>query len=187
MRFVTSAPAACRRGWSRGRNCCGCRLSHVRRAGAAAHRDHCHVPPNQIGGAPAIDNTTYRDLAIAYARAVVLSARTARFDIFQFPFRFNPGTNGGNVEMGLIDKSYLVTLNQRVPGSSPCAPTKFHQPTHRLTRRLVYCRRASFDGRFHPGSTVRPLALLQHVTCALAPITASQRSSATSVSLKRAR
>ena len=25
--------------------------------------------------------------------------------------------------MGLIDKSYLVTLNQRVQGSSPCAPT----------------------------------------------------------------
>jgi hypothetical protein len=47
----------------------------------------------------------------------------SRFDIFHFPFRFNPGTNGGNVEMGLIDKSYLVTLNQRVQGSSPCAPT----------------------------------------------------------------
>jgi hypothetical protein len=33
--------------------------------------------------------------------------------------------------MGLIDKSYLVTLNQRVQGSSPCAPTnefnKLHQ------------------------------------------------------------
>ena len=25
--------------------------------------------------------------------------------------------------MGLIYKSYLVTLNQRVQGSSPCAPT----------------------------------------------------------------
>ena len=25
--------------------------------------------------------------------------------------------------MGLINKSYLVTLNQRVQGSSPCAPT----------------------------------------------------------------
>ena len=87
----------------------------------------------------------------------------------------------------LILRSNDVTLNQRVPGSSPGAPTKFHQPSHRLTRRLVYCRRASFDGRFHPGSTVRPLALLQHVTCALAPITVSQRSSATSVSLKRAR
>ena len=47
----------------------------------------------------------------------------SRFDIFQFPFRFNPGTNGGNVEMGLINKSYLLTLNQRVQGSSPCAPT----------------------------------------------------------------
>src|SRR3974377_1783724 len=45
-----------------------------------------------------------------------------RFDIFQFPFRFNPGTNGGNVEMGLINKSYLVTLNQRGPGSDPAAP-----------------------------------------------------------------
>ena len=47
----------------------------------------------------------------------------SRFDIFQFPFRFNPGTNGGNVEMGLINKRYLLTLNQRVQGSSPCAPT----------------------------------------------------------------
>ena len=47
----------------------------------------------------------------------------SRFDIFQFPFRFNPGTNGGNVEMGLINKSYLLTLNQRVQGSSPSAPT----------------------------------------------------------------
>jgi hypothetical protein len=47
------------------------------------------------------------------------------FDNFRFPFRFNPGTNGENVEMGLIDKSYLVTLNQRVPGSSPGAPTIF--------------------------------------------------------------
>jgi hypothetical protein len=47
----------------------------------------------------------------------------SRFDIFQFPFRFNPGTNGGNVEMGLINKSYLVTLNQRVAGSSRAAPT----------------------------------------------------------------
>jgi hypothetical protein len=46
-----------------------------------------------------------------------------RFDIFQFPFRFNPGTNGGNVEMGLINKSYLLTLNQRVVGSIPTAPT----------------------------------------------------------------
>jgi hypothetical protein len=26
--------------------------------------------------------------------------------------------------MGLINQSYLVTLNQRVPGSSPGAPTK---------------------------------------------------------------
>ena len=25
--------------------------------------------------------------------------------------------------MGLINKSYLLTLNQRVQGSSPCAPT----------------------------------------------------------------
>jgi hypothetical protein len=25
--------------------------------------------------------------------------------------------------MGLIDKSYLMTLNQRVQGSNPCAPT----------------------------------------------------------------
>jgi hypothetical protein len=47
----------------------------------------------------------------------------SRFDIFRFPFRCNPGTNGGNVEMGLIDKRSLVTLNQRVPGSSSGAPT----------------------------------------------------------------
>jgi hypothetical protein len=36
-----------------------------------------------------------------------------RFDIVQFPFRFNPGTNGKNVEMSLINKSFLVTLNGR--------------------------------------------------------------------------
>jgi hypothetical protein len=53
----------------------------------------------------------------------------SRFDIFQFPFRFNPGTNGGNVEMGLINKSYLVTLNQRVVGSIPTAPTTWFQTT----------------------------------------------------------
>jgi hypothetical protein len=47
----------------------------------------------------------------------------SRFDIFQFSCRFNPGTNRGNVEMALINKSCLVTLNQRVPGSSPGAPT----------------------------------------------------------------
>jgi hypothetical protein len=29
--------------------------------------------------------------------------------------------------MGLINKSYLLTLNQRVQGSSPCAPTKQNQ------------------------------------------------------------
>jgi hypothetical protein len=55
----------------------------------------------------------------AFAFDALLSSR---FDIFQFPFQFNPGTNGGNVEMGLI-KSYLMTLNQRVPGSSPGALT----------------------------------------------------------------
>jgi hypothetical protein len=27
--------------------------------------------------------------------------------------------------MGLIDLAYMVTLDQRVQGSSPCAPTKF--------------------------------------------------------------
>ena len=46
----------------------------------------------------------------------------SRFDIFRFPFWFNPRTNGGNVEMALIREPYLVTLNQRVQGSSPCAP-----------------------------------------------------------------
>jgi hypothetical protein len=29
--------------------------------------------------------------------------------------------------MGLIYKSYLLTLNQRVQGSSPCAPTKVNE------------------------------------------------------------
>src|ERR1700733_9622874 len=32
------------------------------------------------------------------------------FDIFEFSFRFNPGTNGGNVEMGLTDKGYKLLL-----------------------------------------------------------------------------
>ena len=62
--------------------------------------------------------------AVVWPRVTVLEGRLiSRFDIFQFPFRFNPGTNRGNVEMGLIDLAYLVTLNQRVQGSSPCAPT----------------------------------------------------------------
>jgi hypothetical protein len=56
----------------------------------------------------------------AFAFDALLSSR---FDIFQFPFQFNPGKNGRNVEMGLIYKSYLMTLNQRLQGSSPCAPT----------------------------------------------------------------
>jgi hypothetical protein len=34
--------------------------------------------------------------------------------------------------MGLINKSYTVTLNQRVQGSSPCAPTKFFNNTNTL-------------------------------------------------------
>ena len=62
-------------------------------------------------------------MRIGAGRRWSLRRGNSRFDIFQFSFRFNPGTNGGNVEMGLIYKSYLVTLNQRVPGSSPGAPT----------------------------------------------------------------
>jgi hypothetical protein len=96
-------------------------------------------------------------------------------------------------EQALIALGFTMTLNQRVQGSNPCAPTKFLQPVHRLTRRWVYYGRASFDCRFHPGSTVRPLALLQHerdaavrLTRALAPITASQPAPAMTVSLKRA-
>ena len=48
--------------------------------------------------------------------AVALSF-VSRFDIFRFPFWFNPRTNGGNVEMALIREPYLVTLNQRVQGA----------------------------------------------------------------------
>jgi hypothetical protein len=47
----------------------------------------------------------------------------SRFDILQFSFRFNAGTIGELVEMALINKGYLLTLNQRVTGSSPVAPT----------------------------------------------------------------
>jgi hypothetical protein len=47
------------------------------------------------------------------------------FRHFPVSFRFNPGTNGGNVEMRLINESYLLTLNQRVQGSNPCAPTHY--------------------------------------------------------------
>jgi hypothetical protein len=41
----------------------------------------------------------------------------ARFDIFQFSFRFNTRTNGRTVEMGLINTANLVTLNQRLRDS----------------------------------------------------------------------
>jgi hypothetical protein len=53
--------------------------------------------------------------AVERALIGVVASKTG-FDIFQFPFRFNPGTNGVNVEMGLINKSYAVTLSQRVQG-----------------------------------------------------------------------
>ena len=80
------------------------------------------VPMAQGKSAP----VACRDAGMGQGEATI--ARTSQpnfhFDIFQFFCRFNPGTNGGNVEMGLINKSYLVTLNQRVPGSSPGAPTK---------------------------------------------------------------
>jgi len=76
--------------------------------------------------------------AVVWPRVTVLEGRLiSRFDIFQFPFRFNPGTNRGNVEMGLIDLAYLVTLNQRVQGSSPCAPTTFHHKIQRATANLA--------------------------------------------------
>jgi hypothetical protein len=65
------------------------------------------------------------------------------FDIFQFPFRFNPGTKEGNVEMGLINKGYPVTLNQRVQGSSPCAPTN-----HLIEFKSKFLRR--LFGVLHP-------------------------------------
>jgi hypothetical protein len=42
--------------------------------------------------------------------------------------------------MGLIQKSTLVTLNQRVQGSSPCAPTKFTNDSIYLCRLLTYGR-----------------------------------------------
>jgi hypothetical protein len=48
----------------------------------------------------------------------------------------------------LINKSYLVTLNQRVQGSSPCAPTKT------LKRSVDY--RASEDCQERPGFVSAP-------------------------------
>ena len=59
--------------------------------------------------------------------------------------------------MGLINKSFLVTLNQRVPGSSPGAPTKsFRDKTQRVrTPRLPAAglRTSEFCGsrRLRPG------------------------------------
>jgi hypothetical protein len=43
--------------------------------------------------------------------------------------------------MRLINKSYLLTLNQRVQGSSPCAPTKFPRDINdvRKGRRTIVC------------------------------------------------
>ena len=56
--------------------------------------------------------------------------------------------------MGLIYKSYLVTLNQRVPGSSPGAPTKQDQwlrprfsPSSRLRKPLVHTFVHTFRGQ----------------------------------------
>jgi hypothetical protein len=69
--------------------------------------------------------------------------------------------------MGLIYKSYLVTLNQRVQGSSPCAPTNqsphggdFPErpqiPTYwRLPARSTW----SLDSRTLPRRTLWPFCL----------------------------
>ena len=53
--------------------------------------------------------------------------------------------------MGLINKSYLVTFNQRVQGSSPCAPTirfcsaflSFALEHRELSREFLFAFRAS--------------------------------------------
>ena len=45
--------------------------------------------------------------------------------------------------MGLIYKSYLVTLNQRVPGSSPGAPTNKINSLNRKSLRSSGKRRVS--------------------------------------------
>jgi hypothetical protein len=46
-----------------------------------------------------------------------------RFDSINFSFPVNAGTKGEIVEMALMLLHYLPSLNQRVPGSSPGAPT----------------------------------------------------------------
>ena len=60
--------------------------------------------------------------------------------------------------MVLTDKSSTVTLNQRVQGSNPCAPTNHPNPlgrklagqsAHVLQRALRFCPRYEFDNRAH--------------------------------------
>jgi len=51
------------------------------------------------------------------ARAFTFDALlSSRFDISKFPFRINPERTEEMSKWGLIYKSYLVTLNQRVQG-----------------------------------------------------------------------
>jgi hypothetical protein len=44
-------------------------------------------------------------------------------DNIKFPFRLNAGMKREFVGMALMLLHFLPTLNQRVQGSSPCAPT----------------------------------------------------------------
>jgi hypothetical protein len=68
----------------------------------------------------------------------------SRFDIFRLSFRFNPGTNGGNVEMGLINKGYLLTLNQRL-GPWVTLGSQTDKKRMRWPSGHTVCRRESHD------------------------------------------
>jgi hypothetical protein len=71
-----------------------------------------HMSDQIAGTSPLVWRST-----IGLPRAVLYS------DKMKFPNTFNVGTNQEFVGMGLESLQYQPTLNQRVQGSSPCAPT----------------------------------------------------------------
>ncbi len=123
-------------------------MSHRRTSGATpgiGDRETIALPPVTVGerhGATSNSTITYGDHRPASVlrgagRTTILGEANSGFDNFQLPFRFNPGTNWGNVEMGLKNKSYLMTLNQRVPGSSPWRAHHCNQSLGRSALNLI--------------------------------------------------
>jgi peptidyl-tRNA hydrolase len=64
-------------------------------------------------------------------------------------------------EQSLISLSFLLTLNQRVPGSSPGAPTK----SHNIFKQIEFLKQAGIQSRIKGG----PLADLTEIKCGAAP------------------